>query len=112
MTLEVGDDVTLVLDEGVSHDQVHRAAADCKLHVQVVLDHTREAWKVCNSPSNRMDEIVLYDSTGNRFEDAKKDECLREVLGVRGTADKDKAECIRILYDFAPCNIHDPILLT
>ena len=61
-----------------------------------------------------MDKIVLYEKEdeASAYDEAKNDMNLRDVFGVKGTLEKDKATAITLYYDFLPCNIHDPILLT
>ena len=60
----------------------------------------------------KMNDITLYDIQGTKLEDARKDETLKSIFGKIGAEVKDKAETIKVFYDFVPCNIHDPILLT
>jgi len=60
----------------------------------------------------KMNEISLFDEKGNKLENVKKDDALREAFGIIGSADKENADHVKILYDFTPCNLHDPILLS
>lgn len=58
-----------------------------------------------------MQNIRIMDENKVSLED-KKEQNLREVFGKKGSLTKDQAETVKVYYDFDPCNIHDPVLLT
>ena len=60
----------------------------------------------------RMASITFTDPTGKEYDSSMNDNCLKDVFGIKGSADKGKPDIVKVIYSFEPCNIGDPVLLT
>lgn len=71
-----------------------------------------QLYNIIREKHGKMDKIILYDTNGNPYDEARKDDSLRDLFGIKGAATKETAETVKVQYDFRPCNINDPVLLT
>ena len=69
-------------------------------------------YDILKEKHGKMEEIALFDVEENEYDGLNKNLTLSDIFGTYGSLEKDKADTVQIFYDFVPCNIHDPVLLT
>ena len=69
-------------------------------------------YEILKEKYGKIDDIALLDDKDNEYDEVNKNLILKDIFGTYGALKKEDAETVEIFYEFTPCNIHDPVLLT
>lgn len=69
-------------------------------------------YEILKEKHGKMAELAFFDAEDNEYDEVNKNLTLSDIFGTFGSLEKETAETVQIFYDFVPCNIHDPVLLT